>query len=187
MPEITASPANDQVGYGHCYEILHDGAANALVVKNFVGTVQARLDVGENASLIATSSGWIVIKCFRAGPVTILVPGIDLTVAAAATVIYTPIDGIVFQPLSAVFRNDTVSGTVSTPAQAQIDNGTNDNDLFASLTMTSPAIGRQFSFSLATQPYVVTTAAPLRLRRTVAASGTSAVHSGTLFVTGILY
>lgn len=185
LPVIAATPAGDEVGYGHCYEIIHDGAANSLLVKNSSNTLVARIDVGEQAVFYATSTGWIVVKTFRAGVVSVIYPGIDFTAAAGNTTIYTPVTGMTFHPMSALIRNDTVSGTISTPAQAQIDNSTDGQDIFSSITATSPAAGRAFMFSLASQPWLVTSDAPLRLRRTVAAAGTSPVHTGTLIVNGV--
>jgi hypothetical protein len=186
LPVINAAPTGDQVGYGHCYSIIHDGSVNSLMVKNSAAVDQVRIDPGESAWLCATSSGWLAVKTFRAGVVSIIFPGIDLTAAAGNTTLYTPVAGMQFLATSALVRNDTVSGTISTAAALQIDNGTDGNDIFASATLSSPATGRFFNLTAATQPRIVTDTAPLRLRRTVAAAGTTPVHVGTIIVNGVL-
>jgi hypothetical protein len=186
LPVINAAPTGDQVGYGHCYSIIHDGSVNSLLVKNSAAVDQVRIDPGESAWLCATSSGWLAVKTFRAGVVSIIFPGIDLTAAAGNTTLYTPVPGMQFLATSAAVRNDTVSGTISTPAQIQIDNGVDGQDIFANLTLTSPATGRSFDFAKATQPRIADSANPIRLRRTVAAAGTTPVHTGTIIIDGRL-
>jgi hypothetical protein len=186
LPVINAAPTGDQVGYGHCYSIIHDGSVNSLLVKNSAGTLQVRIDPGESAWLCATSSGWIAVKTFRAGVVSIIYPGIDLTAAAGNTTLYTPVAGMQFLATGASVRNDTVSGTIATPAEIQIDNGVDGQDIFANLTLTSPATGRYFNFAAATQPRIADSANPIRLRRTVAAAGTTPVHTATIIIDGRL-
>jgi hypothetical protein len=186
LPVINAAPTGDQVGYGHCYSIIHDGSVNSLLVKNSGGTLQVRIDPGESAWLCATSSGWIAVKTFRAGVVSIIYPGIDLTAAAGNTTLYTPVAGMQFLATGASVRNDTVSGTIATPAEIQIDNGVDGQDIFANLTLTSPATGRYFNFAAATQPRIADSANPIRLRRTVAAAGTTPVHTATIIIDGRL-
>lgn len=186
LPVINATPSGDQVGYGHTYEIVHDGAANSLLVKNSGGTLQARLDTGESGAFIATSSGWLVVKTARYGVTSVIYPSIDLTAAIGNTTMFTPVAGTRFHAVSAFVRNDLVSGIVSTPAQIQIDNGTDGQDLFSSATLTSPATGRMFALALATQPWLVDSTNPLRLRRTVAAAGTTPAHTGSVIVNGVL-
>lgn len=187
LPAIATVPAGDQVGPGHTYTIIHDGAANSLLVLSAAAVLQDRIDPGESLTLIATATGWIAAKQFAAGPINIIARGIDFTAAIGNTILFTPPPGLSLVVLTApMVIHEQVSGTISTAAQIRLDNGTDGADVTNSTTLTSPAAGRAAIMSLGGTPRVVTPTAPLRLRRTVAAAGTTPVHTGTIIVTGTL-
>lgn len=73
-----------------------------------------------------------------------------------------------------------VRGTAATAAQSSIDTGNNSNTYTATLTHTSAAEGQSFRYAAATQPFVATGGAAIRIRKNVVGAGQATATRGRL-------
>lgn len=105
---------------------------------------------------------------------------VDLLATPAAVTVFTPAPGEQWMVLAAFQRVRATAGTETDPADYQIDNGTNGNDIVATTTSVSAAVNDVKRLTV-TGNHVVTQAKPLRLRITDAAGGLTEFKADFIF------
>ncbi len=96
---------------------------------------------------------------------------VDLMTAGDEVIFTNPDAGARLRFVSATVDNISVLGTLATAPAVIIDNGTDGENITASKTLTSGATDQSFALAAATQPYVVTGDATIRLKKSVLGIG----------------
>lgn len=108
---------------------------------------------------------------------------VDLLATPANQNIFTPRPGEQWMVTQAFFRVRKTEGTETDPADFQIDNGTDGQDIVATTTSISTAVNDVKRLTVAGN-HVVTQAKPLRLRITDAAGGLTELKGD--FIVGLM-
>ena len=105
---------------------------------------------------------------------------VDFLATPTTPTIFTPRPGEQWGVMGAWFKVRKTAGVETDPADFQIDNGTNGNDIVATTTTISTAVN-DFKRLTVTGNHVITQAKPLRLRITDAAGGLTELKGDLIF------
>lgn len=105
---------------------------------------------------------------------------IDFLATPANTTLFTPRPGEQWAVVDAFYRVRATAGTESDPADFQVDNGTNGQDIIATTTTISTA-ANDFKRLTVAGNHILTQEKPLRLRITDAAGGLTELKGDLIF------
>lgn len=187
LPVIAGSPAGDQVGAGHSYQIHHTGVAGTLEVLDASSISQAVLNPGDFADFLATGTGWRVVHAPRAGALVVTV-ALDMVAGSAGddVVVYTPPAGWRGDVIAARWLTTATSGTIATEGKITLQRGTTAITSALDLGLT-PAADEVLDIALSSPRAALTSAAPLTVDKTQLAAGTAPEHTGVLVVAIALF